>query len=65
MDDAEYRGLALSAAMFLELRIEPSMLDGVSDNLALLHRHAANVMAFALPAEEEIASVFRPVLLQP
>jgi len=61
MDDAECRVLALSAAMFLQLDIEPSMLDGVAANLTLLHRHAANVMAFALPAEEEIASVFRPI----
>lgn len=61
MDDAECRVLALSAAMFLQLDIEPSMLDGVPANLTLLHRHAANVMAFSLPAEEEISSVFRPI----
>jgi hypothetical protein len=58
MEEAERRILALAAAAFLELSIDPAMLAGVADNLALLQSHASNVMSFPLPAEEEIAAVF-------
>ncbi len=59
MEAADRRNLALGAAAFLDLSIDPAMLAGVADNLALLQSHAANVMSFTLPAEEEIAAVFR------
>ncbi len=59
MEETDPRKLALAAAAFLDLRIEPALLDGVAANLALLQRHAAGVMDFALPAEEQIACVFR------
>ena len=59
MEAHDPRALALAAAAFLDLPIEPALLDGVAANLALLRLHAAAVMDFALPADEQIACVFR------
>jgi len=58
MEDADRRRLALSAAGFLKLRIDPSLLAGVVTNLALLQQHAGRVMEFELPLEEAMACQF-------
>lgn len=52
--------LAEQAARFLGLRLAPGHLDGVAANLALLERHAALLMALALPPDTEPAPVFLP-----
>jgi 1-carboxybiuret hydrolase subunit AtzG-like protein len=60
MDEAERTSLLSGAAALLDLRIDPAMQPGIVENLALLQQHAARILFFPLPAEEEIAPVFHP-----
>ncbi len=57
MDD-KTRRLAIESAAWLGVVIEPSLLEGVAASLELLRQHAARVMAFELPPDEEAAPVF-------
>lgn len=56
LDDT--RRLAIEAAGWLGMAIEPTLVDGVAASLELLRQHAARVMAFELPADEEAAPVY-------
>ena len=60
MAEPDFRAFAHAASAFLSLPIDAAMLDGVAANLALLHRHANAVMAFALPDALEAPPMFRP-----
>ncbi len=54
------QALAESAAVFLDLPLDPAHLPGVRANLALLRSHAARLDALDLPPELDPAPVFRP-----
>ncbi len=60
MDEQDPMAAVLAAAAWLDLAIDPRLLEGVAANLDLLRQHAARVLEFPLDDRAEAAPVFRP-----